>query len=96
MFTDLFKIIFNFSVSVKIPLNVTRLRLAPPSPTAGSALYIFGGPSDIHYPAHFNGIVNNLFINKMKPIISYALKDPEYSLHGYGNLLSQQHCYPDV
>ena len=81
--------------SVVIPLNVTLVRLIPRNVMMDTALYIFGGPSDIRYSVPFHGIVNNLVINKMKPIVSYAQNDPKYTLHGYGKL-SKHSCYPDV
>ncbi|CAB4034769.1 Hypothetical predicted protein, partial [Paramuricea clavata] len=81
--------------STVIPLNITQLLLKPPSTAVDTALYIFGGPSDIRYPVNFKGMINDLVINKRKPIISYVLKDPAYTLHGSGKL-SKNYCHADV
>ena len=73
-------------------MNMTQLRQKAPSAAAGStALYMFGGPSDIRYAINFTGWAKDLQVNDMKPIPSYVLKDPDYSLHGYGKL-SKYYC----
>lgn len=78
-------------------MNLTQFRPNPSNSAMSTAMYIFGGPSDIGYPVHFTGIVmDRLSINAMQPIFSYYRREPEYSLHGSGNGLMKTYCDTDL